>query len=123
MSISRIAKLEQENIALQEEVLSLKRQLMNQRRKSGGGSRPGSPEPIIDDNKEALDELEMTVKKLKESVRLATNELRKYRSEETMHTMGMVGRLPISDDKKLSPQRRVVEKPKTDDFDLDDLLN
>jgi hypothetical protein len=110
-SISRIASLEKENIELQEEILSLKRQLMLQRRRSTGGSRPASPEP--EDNNHAFEELEVTVRKLKETVKSATDELRKYR-DTAKHESHKI--TPIQAQKVVGPHSK-------DDFDLDDLLN
>ena len=106
-SLARMAKLEEENIALQAEILSLKRQLLNQRKSGGGGSRPSSPEmpsrEVPEDNNQ-LQELEATVSLLKTQVELATAELKKFRKTEIFVQ-------PFSDSSpKISSPKTVVHR-------------
>ena len=80
-SLVRLAKLEEENIALQSEILSLKRQLLNQHR--SGGSRPSSPEIPFRKTPEDdchVRQLEEAVSLLRKQVESATQELLKYRA-------------------------------------------
>lgn len=105
-SLVRLAKLEEENIALQSEILSLKRQLLNQHR--SGGSRPSSPEipfrEIPEDDSHAR-QLEEAVSLLRKQVESATKELLKYRAAPFV--------APVKDTSPKVASPKITASPKT----------
>lgn len=98
--LGRLAKLERENIELNEEVLRLKNQLLAVRM-AGTPSLPESPASST--------ELETTVAALRQEVMQAMKELQKYRS------------VPVAKEEEKKPPAK--NGWNNDDFDLDDLLN
>ena len=80
-NLGRLARLEAENIALHEEILGLKKQLLSSRMGGRHGSRPASPEPVRTDG---VDRLEAVVESLTEQVKCAVSELARFRTDETV---------------------------------------
>ena len=80
-NLGRLARLEAENIALHEEILGLKKQLLSSRMGGRHGSRPASPEPVRTDG---VDRLEAVVESLTEQVKCAVSELARFRTAETV---------------------------------------
>jgi len=95
-SLGRLAKLERENVELNEEILRLKTQLLASKM---AGTPPGTPKNA---------ELESSLASLKEEVLLAVKELQRYRV--------------VDPGKEQSSSAKVV-KGWDDDLDLDDILN
>ena len=139
--LTRLAKLERENVELQEEILRLKQDLKHARTSR---SRPSTPEKAIDRSLE----FEQAVTSLKAQVLRAVEELKKYRVPEP-HSANtkidskvdsvkkgnspVVARKLTDDDDVFGPLNAVSSVPalvvskrkpdKKDDFDLDDLLS
>ncbi len=71
--LSRLTKLEAENVALQEEILSLKKQL------TSASLSPQHPRNVPVTSSAEIEELEQTVYELRKQVETAVMELKKYR--------------------------------------------
>jgi len=105
MSVNRLVKLEAENVALQEEVLMLKKKLTA----ANLSSSPVKSAGVIDTT-----DLENVISSLREGIFRAVDELAKYRARD-----------PTVDDVRswtIEPSKKSVEKKSENIFDLDELL-
>lgn len=109
--VSRLSALERENVELQEEVLSLKKEIMAMKT-AGSHSRPSTPTNRVElQNFEGFQEI---IDKLKSQVVLAVSELQKYRLNDTSGS---------SQDQNWSVEAQDSKSAKLEVDDFDKLLD